>query len=68
MEKWTHGTIYNTHRSKIQQGKKIKRVVRRCHFRGSSENFLDEVITEQELKDVSEKCGCLGEVSGGRTW
>ena len=28
-------------------------MARRCHFRGSSgEHFLDEVIIEQELKDV----------------
>ena len=62
--------LYTTHNGeKFSRGKKIKRVVRRCHFRGSSgDHFLDEVITEQELKDVSEKCGCLGEVSRWRTW
>lgn len=44
-------------------------VVRRCHFRGSSgEHFLHEVIVEQELKDVSEKCGCLGDASRWRIW
>lgn len=62
--------LYTTHTEQNSAGeKKIKRVVKRCHFRGSSgEHFLDEVITEQELKDVSEKCGCLGEVSRWRTW